>query len=768
MRLIQPPLVIDSSLPVAPSERRCCDLPVRFVKHRYRHHAAPSGYDRICDHIEAPAVRVSPALYWLGETALRPFTLWKSKRSGKWEYSRYDCTMELAVLLDFATSENRLYHFIYAEKSFHLTQRFAGKRGHLLIGTVHHPEDHHSWLFKDSSHFAAFDHLITMDRRSIPRWEEITGRRNVSWIPHGVDTAYFSPLDARSAGPMRVAFAGAHDRDLGVLEAVMAAVEARGANVQFDLVGTGSKLEKLARRFARVKHHRRLADEKYRAVLQQADLLLLPLVTSTVCNVVLEALACGTPVVTTQGGIEDYLDDSCALAVAPGDTQAMLNALLVQGGLVAGVPLSREAARRKAEIPLLADGRQDASRALFGCPGSPFAPGMLKSNASALFVSSLSPGYIAGGSQCALAFLQAVAELHSGDVDYVGPPFLGCTEKLNIEIKAARFVGPRTVGSKIWQLVASGAVDRTSPALEGELSGRDRDKTIVYVNGEAAARSVCIARSRGFSTVFIPHNYPQEYSNAEAGSGGPAARVRDALLHSWAKKAYARTSVALTLTEHDRLSFDQSIDCRCGAVTHSNMYFGYREPGWEDATVPSTGTAGFAILIGTNFELKQNERGVIEFLDYVWPAVQSRLQCRLTLAGRHPSTSLQRAALRCKGNVELVSRPSHEDMERIFARSSLTVATTREGSGIKLRVAELLRRGLPVVATRHCARGYEMISPRVLKVYDAPAEAIDHILAISSDDADRIREQAWSEYNRVYSFRIGVEKMRRCCGALIA
>ncbi|KKT74482.1 MAG: hypothetical protein UW70_C0053G0010, partial [Candidatus Peregrinibacteria bacterium GW2011_GWA2_44_7] len=69
---------------------------------------------------------------------------------------------------------------------------------------------------------------------------------------------------------------------------------------------------------------------------------------STACNAVLEALACGTPVITTQGGIEDYLDGSCAKVLRVGAIEDMAEAILVQAGLKKGIRLTREAARKTA------------------------------------------------------------------------------------------------------------------------------------------------------------------------------------------------------------------------------------------------------------------------------------------------------------------------------------------------------------------------------------------------------------------------------------
>lgn len=350
MTLIQPYPILDSAIRASVTARIGCAAPVRFIKYRYGHHAAPSGYDRICDYVDAPVIRPSRSLYWLGETLLRPFALWQSKSGGHYEYSRYDCVMEMSAMQDMLRSRGRLYHFIYAEKSFQLSGAVAGRRGHRLVGTVHHPLAHQTWLFPNHDHFRAFDHLVTMDRASVAWWESITGRANVTWLPHGVDIDYYCPSRvANSDQRFRVVFAGTHERDFGALEATVGRAALLAPQVHFDLVGTNPVLASIAQRFVNATCWQRLTDDDYRRILQRAEVLFLPLVASTTCNVVLEALACGTPVITTRGGIEDYLDEDSAVVVALGDMEALVHALLVQAGAAEGRRLCRLSARRRAE-----------------------------------------------------------------------------------------------------------------------------------------------------------------------------------------------------------------------------------------------------------------------------------------------------------------------------------------------------------------------------------------------------------------------------------
>ena len=61
--------------------------------------------------------------------------------------------MESAVIRDAVRSQRGIYHFVYAEKSFKRMAAVALPANLKLVGTVHHPTEHQSWLFRDMATF---------------------------------------------------------------------------------------------------------------------------------------------------------------------------------------------------------------------------------------------------------------------------------------------------------------------------------------------------------------------------------------------------------------------------------------------------------------------------------------------------------------------------------------------------------------------------------------------------------------------------------------
>jgi len=70
--------------------------------------------------------------------------------------------------------------------------------------------------------------------------------------------------------------------------------------------------------------------EKLINYYQKADVFCLPSFSEGFPCVVVEAMACGKPVVASQvGGVTEIVDDQSGIMVPPGDARALCNALLV-------------------------------------------------------------------------------------------------------------------------------------------------------------------------------------------------------------------------------------------------------------------------------------------------------------------------------------------------------------------------------------------------------------------------------------------------------
>jgi glycosyltransferase involved in cell wall biosynthesis len=72
-----------------------------------------------------------------------------------------------------------------------------------------------------------------------------------------------------------------------------------------------------------VRRHSGISDRALIDLYRHADALFLPVTDATANNAVLEALACGTPAISTRiGGIPDYLDEASGWLLPPGDAGA--------------------------------------------------------------------------------------------------------------------------------------------------------------------------------------------------------------------------------------------------------------------------------------------------------------------------------------------------------------------------------------------------------------------------------------------------------------
>lgn len=236
----------------------------------------------------------------------------------------------------------------YAELFFDLARRKRNSIGHLssveahfpylhaksrreprLCGTLHFPPQ----MSPESGRVALrrLGAAICFWTKDFERFEKYVGRGRLHFIHHGVDTDFFSPLKAAGAAlPPRVLVAGQFLRNFEMLARVVSRLIQLHPELEYDFLipecaRDRKGLPELSR-FPQIHWHAGLSEIQLRDRYRQSYVHLLPMNDSGANNAIVESLACGLPVVTTDvGGIRDYGGGRAFPLVANNDDDAMIS-----------------------------------------------------------------------------------------------------------------------------------------------------------------------------------------------------------------------------------------------------------------------------------------------------------------------------------------------------------------------------------------------------------------------------------------------------------
>lgn len=153
--------------------------------------------------------------------------------------------------------------------------------------------------------------LILLSSREQNLFAGAWGAHQTVVIPHGVDTAFFHPGAGPDPTRPAILIVGRFLRDFPFTAATVIQLAARHPHWHFDFVVPpaawhGPELAAV-RALPGVRWHDGVDDEALRGLYQAATCHLTPFLDCTANNALVESLACGLPVVTTdRGGVRDY------------------------------------------------------------------------------------------------------------------------------------------------------------------------------------------------------------------------------------------------------------------------------------------------------------------------------------------------------------------------------------------------------------------------------------------------------------------------------
>lgn len=202
-------------------------------------------------------------------------------------------------------------HFIFGEFVAAKRPEPYHRKGARVVVSVHCSARRWDsvWLRPDG--YAQADEVVLTSESQRPLVERAVPAQRVRTILHGVVSEYFLPPSARNprTEKFRMFMLGDTERD----HEFTAQVAARLPKDRFEWrIRTASHEKSFYDGIGSVNLLPRLTDEEMLAEYQQADVLAMPMLDSAANNVILESMACGTPVMTNSaGGVPEYVASDC-------------------------------------------------------------------------------------------------------------------------------------------------------------------------------------------------------------------------------------------------------------------------------------------------------------------------------------------------------------------------------------------------------------------------------------------------------------------------
>ena len=226
--------------------------------------------------------------------------------------------------------------------------------------------------------------------------------------------------------------------------------------------------------------------------------------------------------------------------------------------------------------------------------------------------------------------------------------------------------------------------------------------------------------SHKVKTITIHHNFEPDYFKDNT----PNYIIRKLLFPSvrnCEKMAFKNSAINIFLTKDD---LNQFINVY-GNSNAKNVVTGLFETDLNRVATPISTLKQPVptIVITGSLNNVQNTDAIRYFSYHLYPQIPSNY--RIIISGQHPNHEII-DLLKDKPNIKLI--PDPPKMDEIIHMGNIFLSPAYTGGGIKVRITDGLKNGLPVIAHIVSARGYEKyIEKGYFKTFSNPTQFADQL-----------------------------------------
>jgi len=235
---------------------------------------------------------------------------------------------ELSAGFHMLRNKGALYHILYGDTDLWLLGYIKKITGAKLIATFHEPPHSLEWLKVDRI-VSNLDAIFLVSESQRPYFEDIFPSEKIFVIHHAIDTEFFKPAKRPAKSSICITV-GSKYRDFKTFELAIDLILKEKPGTEIIAIGVGRTDANVPMlNHAKVKYLDNISDEKLLSLYQDASVAIFPFLYSTANNALLEAMACGIPIVATDvGGTREYLDNNTAILCPLNDHSAIADGAL--------------------------------------------------------------------------------------------------------------------------------------------------------------------------------------------------------------------------------------------------------------------------------------------------------------------------------------------------------------------------------------------------------------------------------------------------------